>query len=178
MDNDIDFKKTERNRKAITILSVIIVLTLAFIWLHSCMDKEDSSEESNFVYELLCPFFEIFMGKGNVTEHFIRKLAHFTEFFGLGLELMLYMRLLFLNVKPILPVNAWILGTFCALVDETIQLFSGRGSMVQDVWLDSAGCFMGIIVMLMIVLVSDGKRTKKNLKNQILRNKNRTSGFE
>ena len=152
----------QKNKKAITILSIIILATLAFIWIHSCMDREDSSMESGFVYDLLCPFFELFMGKGNVTEHFIRKLAHFTEFFGLGLELMLFMRLEFLKVKPVLPVNAWVFGTFCALIDETIQLFSGRGPAVQDVWLDSAGCLTGVLIMLAGIMLADKKNKKKN----------------
>ena len=152
----------QKNKKAITILSIIILATLAFIWIHSCMDREDSSMESGFVYDLLCPFFELFMGKGNVTEHFIRKLAHFTEFFGLGLELILFMRLEFLKVKPVLPVNAWVFGTFCALIDETIQLFSGRGPAVQDVWLDSAGCLTGVLIMLAGIMLADKKNKKKN----------------
>jgi len=152
----------QKNKKAITILSIIILATLAFIWIHSCMDREDSSMESGFVYDLLCPFFELFMGKGNVTEHFMRKLAHFTEFFGLGLELMLFMRLEFLKVKPVLPVNAWVFGTFCALIDETIQLFSGRGPAVQDVWLDSAGCLTGVLIMLAGIMLADKKNKKKN----------------
>ncbi len=152
----------QKNKKAITILSIIVLATLAFIWIHSCMDREDSSMESGFVYDLLCPFFELFMGKGNVTEHFIRKLAHFTEFFGLGLELMLFMRLEFLKVKPVLPVNAWVFGTFCALIDETIQLFSGRGPAVQDVWLDSAGCLTGVLIMLAGIMLADKKNKKKN----------------
>ena len=152
----------QKNKKAITILSIVILATLAFIWIHSCIDREDSSMESGFVYDLLCPFFELFMGKGNVTEHFIRKLAHFTEFFGLGLELMLFMRLEFLKVKPVLPVNAWVFGTFCALIDETIQLFSGRGPAVQDVWLDSAGCLTGVLIMLAGIMLADKKNKKKN----------------
>ncbi len=151
----------KKNKKAIIILSIIIVATLAFIWLHSCMGMEDSAEESGFVYDLLRPFFELFMGKGNVTEHFIRKLAHFTEFFGLGLELMLFMRLVFGEIKWKLVINAWTLGTFCALIDETIQLFSGRGPQVQDVWLDSAGCLTGVLIMLAGVLFVDKKHKKK-----------------
>lgn len=154
-----------RNKKAITFWAVIIAVTLALIWLHSCMDMEDSAEESGFVYDLLCPFFELFMGKGNVTEHFIRKLAHFTEFFGLGLELMLFMRLLVLKMGWSLLINAWTLGTFCALIDETIQLFSGRGPMVQDVWLDSAGCLTGVLVMSIGIMLKDGKNKKSTEKN-------------
>jgi len=150
-----------RNKKAITILSICIAATLAFIWIHSCMGQEESSEESGFIYDLLCPFFELFMGKGNVTEHFIRKLAHFTEFTGLGLELMLFMRLALIDANKIIRfINAWVLGTFCALIDETIQIFSGRGPMIQDVWLDSAGCFCGVVVMMCGIMIVDKKKKR------------------
>lgn len=150
-----------RNKKAITILGIIIAATLAFIWIHSCMGQEDSAEESGFVYEVLEPVLEVVVGKGNVTELFIRKLAHFTEFFGLGLELMLFMKLILLSSPfAIRFINAWVLGTFCALIDETIQIFSGRGPMIQDVWLDSAGCLCGVLVMMFGIMIVDRKKKR------------------
>ena len=151
-----------RNKKVITILSICIAATLAFIWIHSCMGQEESSQESGFIYDLLCPFFELFVGKGNVTEHFIRKLAHFTEFFGLGLELKLLMKLVLLDTPYILRmINAWTLGTMCALIDETIQIFSGRGPAIADVWLDSAGCLTGVLLMSLIIFVVNKYIRKK-----------------
>lgn len=151
-----------RNKKAITILSICIAATLAFIWIHSCMGQEESSQESGFIYDLLCPFFELFVGKGNVTEHFIRKLAHFTEFFGLGLELKLLMKLVLLDTPYILRmINAWTLGTMCALIDETIQIFSGRGPAIADVWLDSAGCLTGVLLMSLIIIIVNRHIRKK-----------------
>ena len=151
-----------RNKKAITILSICIAATLAFIWIHSCMGQEESSQESGFIYDLLCPFFELFVGKGNVTEHFIRKLAHFTEFFGLGLELKLLMKLVLLDTPYILRmINAWTLGTMCALIDETIQIFSGRGPAIADVWLDSAGCLTGVLLMSLIIIIVNKHIRKK-----------------
>ena len=150
-----------RNKKAITILSCVIAATLSFIWIHSCMGQEESAEESGFFFEVLGPVLEIFAGKGNVTELFIRKLAHFTEFFGLGLELMLFMRLVLIrSPKVIRFINAWVLGTMCALIDETIQIFSGRGPMIQDVWLDSAGCFCGVLVMMFGIMIVDRKKKR------------------
>ena len=152
-----------RNKKAITILGIIIAATLAFIWIHSCMGQTESAEESGFFFDILGPFFEVFVGKGNVTELFIRKLAHFTEFFGLGLELMLFMKLVLISSPYVIRfINAWVFGTMCALIDETIQIFSGRGPMIQDVWLDSAGCLCGVLVMSLIVMIIDKKRSGKN----------------
>ena len=151
-----------RNKKAITILSICIAATLAFIWIHSCMGQEESSQESGFIYDLLWPFFELFVGKGNVTEHFIRKLAHFTEFFGLGLELKLLMKLVLLDTPYILRmINAWTLGTMCALIDETIQIFSGRGPAIADVWLDSTGCLTGVLLMSLTIFIVNRHIRKK-----------------
>ena len=148
----------KKRKKQIIILSVLITITLAFIWIHSCMSMDDSAEESGFVYDLLCPFFELFMGKGNVTEHFIRKLAHFTEFFCLGFELMFFMNLVLLRTKYILRlINAWVLGTFCAIIDESIQILSGRGDMIADIWLDSAGCFTGVLMCSLVVYLMSRK---------------------
>ena len=150
-----------RNKKAITILGIIIAATLAFIWIHSCMGQEESAEESGFVYEVLEPVLEVVVGKGNVTELLIRKLAHFTEFFGLGLELMLFMKLVLISAPYVIRfINAWVFGTMCALIDETIQIFSGRGPMIQDVWLDSAGCLCGVLVMSLILAIIGAKGSK------------------
>ena len=151
-------RKVEKLEK---LLAIFIVLTLMFIWGQSVMNRELSSEESGFVYNLLCPFFEIFMGKGNVSELFIRKLAHFTEFTVLGLELRLFFNMVLPVKGLILLINSWIAGTFCALIDETVQIFSERGPEIADVWLDSSGCMTGVLVMTMIIVLHNKRRRKK-----------------
>ncbi len=132
-------------------LTVLIILTLALIWGHSLLGREASSEESGFVMELLEPVLEMVVGEGNVTEFLVRKLAHFTEFFVLGLELMTF----FAYRKPLFP-QAFLLalthGFFAAFLDETIQIFSGRGPMIQDVWLDVSGFAVGASLMLGIMV--------------------------
>ena len=79
----------ERLRKLEKLLAVFIVLTLVFIWGQSVMDRELSSEESGFVMRLVTPVLELIVGRGNVTEHMVRKLAHFCEFALLGAEMSL-----------------------------------------------------------------------------------------
>ena len=76
-------KKKETVR---AVLTVLIVLTLIFIFRNSTDSKEESSALSLYVKELVGPILELFVGKGKVTEHLVRKLAHFTEFFALGAE--------------------------------------------------------------------------------------------
>ncbi len=140
--------KAKRSHRPLTVL---IILTLALIWGHSLLGREASSEESGFVMELLEPVLEMVVGEGNVTEFLVRKLAHFTEFFVLGLEVLTF----FAYRKPLFP-QAFLLalthGFFAAFLDETIQIFSGRGPMIQDVWLDVCGFAVGASLMLGIMV--------------------------
>ena len=71
-------------------LLIAILLTLGFIWGNSLLSREQSSDESAWVLRLVTPVLELFVGKGRVTEHLVRKLAHFTEFALLGFELFFW----------------------------------------------------------------------------------------
>ena len=139
--------KRVRSKKTLTVL---IIVTLAVIWGHSILGREASSEESGFVMKLLAPFLELIVGKGNVTEHLVRKLAHFCEFFVLGAELLLFFALSKSRKNAFLLALSH--GLFTALMDETIQIISGRGPMIQDVWLDVCGFAVGPSLMLGIMV--------------------------
>lgn len=145
-------------KKQRTALLTAIILTLAFIWGNSLLSREQSSGESAWVLQLVTPFLELFVGKGNVTEHLVRKLAHFTEFALLGLELLFWFSQKRGKKKEALLL-AMAHGLFAALTDETIQLFSGRGSQVQDVWLDFAGVTAGALTALLLTLLIRKKQT-------------------
>ena len=71
------------NKKAI-ILLVLVLATLAVIWGHSMMNAAMSMAESDRAETFLTPLLELFVGKGNVTSHLVRKLGHFAEFLILG----------------------------------------------------------------------------------------------
>ena len=81
-----------------------------------------------------------------LTDHFVRKMAHFCEYmlegFLLTLCLRVYTRRFVRHISwPILG------GLLTALTDETIQMFSdGRSSQITDVWLDFSGVLTGILV--------------------------------
>ena len=74
-----------------------------------------------------------------LTDHIVRKLAHFCEYTLEGFLLMLCMRVY--TRSYIWHISVPLLGgVLTALADETIQIYSpGRSSQVTDVWLDSAG---------------------------------------
>ena len=136
-----------RNRKRLwnTLLGVLLVLTLCFIWGNSLLSRENSAAFSGKVVELLTPIFSSLSMEGP-DEHVIRKLAHFTEYAILGLELA---ALFFINRGRSLKSIGY--SALCALAaasaDETIQLFSGRAAMVKDVLLDLSGSLAGILLL-------------------------------
>ena len=195
--------KADDRKKIRRILAVLILLTIVFIWGHSLMSREDSSKESDWVRQLLTPVLELLVGEGNVTEHLVRKLAHFCEYALLGLELLLFFaaapgayfpeqqrpadapystdgqcsaerrscaegqrfaerqrpgkrrflpcrQTAFRYRRAALLSEAHVM--FTAMTDETIQLFSGRGSQLQDVWLDNAGGACGALFGLLIII--------------------------
>ena len=136
-----------------TILVVLLALLLAFIWLHSMMPAEDSAEESQRVGQLLTPFFELLGGEGNVTDHLVRKLAHFCEYGALGI-----LAGALLLVKKESGIFRWSYALLCALavavIDESIQLLAdGRGAQVQDVLLDTAGSLTGLLAVWLIAVL-------------------------
>jgi VanZ family protein len=81
----------------------------------------------------------------NKIEHYIRKLAHFTEYFLLAVSISI--PLYVYGVRGIwLLLLAGIICVGYASTDEFHQLFvSGRGASPKDVFIDSCGSFTGII---------------------------------
>ena len=137
-------------RKFFTIaLCGVIVLTVLFIFSQSLLGVSASQKESGSVLKAVSPVLEVFVGRGNVTDHLVRKLAHFTEFFTLGAELsaLLWVRG---AVGAQCYFNGLFAGVAVALCDETVQLFTGRGSQVQDVWLDIFGAVCGLLFVALL----------------------------
>ena len=128
------------------LLRLVLIATLCFIWSNSLVGKEGSASLSRTVTAWL-------NGIGiPVTEHFVRKSAHFCEFGLLGCELMLLFWLrsgvCFQNL-----CNAAFAALLSAVTDETIQIFSGRGSQVLDVVLDFSGALTGILLVSLLIQV-------------------------
>lgn len=79
----------KNGRINIIILTILIIATIAFIWSNSLQSVPESQKRSLGVMDKIMPILEVFVGKGNVTDHLIRKLAHFCGFGLLGCELAL-----------------------------------------------------------------------------------------
>ena len=160
------------------VITIIIFLTLAFIWGHSMVPRPASADESGFFLKILYPVLSVIVGRDRVTNHLIRKMAHFTEYFILGTELRLYQNVRFSDTAAACRTtsdagaacgtdperNESLINRFSrllhgrmltsvryafyiAFIDETIQIFSGRGPQIADVWLDVFGAFCGTVII-------------------------------
>lgn len=88
---------------------------------------------------------------GRLTDHIIRKLAHFAEYMMLGFWLMLCLRV---YTRHVIRHASWpvLLGLLIAMTDETIQLSSaGRSSQITDVWIDFGGTLTGLVCGLLLL---------------------------
>lgn len=126
------------DKKQFLICLCAILLWVFFIFCRSMQPADISILESKWVLALLqrlAPF--------GLTERFVRKLAHFTEFGVLGVlaGTLFYGRCRHLWTGFLFAVMT---GLFTALCDETIQLFvAGRTGQIPDVWIDIAGTAVG-----------------------------------
>ena len=155
-----------RTRNIILIVSLVVVTaTTAFIFSNSMQDTADSWDKSNIVAALLEPilrrlynhagsWFEWATTTGVITYGvFVRKLAHFTEYFILGAECALVTTIL---TRRIATPHLWgclFVPLAVAVLDEFAQSFFDRTSQVADVLLDFAGACSGIIVVLIIAAI-------------------------
>ena len=119
------------------LLPVLTVLWIGFIYIHSLQRSEVSSDESVLVMnklQLLLP---------RVTLLFVRKAAHFIEFFTLGA--LLYLDFLAFRKERILYPAA--VGLVVAGGDELIQRFvPGRSGELLDVLLDFCGVLSACLI--------------------------------
>ncbi|MBO4331113.1 MAG: VanZ family protein [Oscillospiraceae bacterium] len=144
---------TERRRNIF--ITVLIVLTLAFIWGNSLLSTDESDGLSRWILRHIFngSFFLDDFDSGN---HILRKCAHFTEFAFLAFLICMRFRA---------SKRFWLLGAAAfaaAAADETIQLFTGRGARVKDVLLDCSGAVFGIVIAAaLLAAVKSVKRSRK-----------------
>lgn len=141
-------------------LTALLVVTLIFIWGNSCLTREQSTAVSDFVMRLL----GIERGpRPDETVHGVRKMGHFLEFLALGAELALLIlpRRAGRSEKTMLLCCC---GMFAPILDETIQIFSGRSPEIVDVWIDIGGFALGCSIGLLLLLgykIWDRKRRSR-----------------
>ena len=159
-ETDPDMQKTSPWLIAARVIfTFALIACIVFIFSNSMQIGDVSETASGRVLLLMKKVFTRLGMPGvanHLTDHIVRKLAHFCEYTLEGFLLMLCMRVY--SRHPLRHITVPMLGgVLTALTDETIQLFSeGRSGQVTDVWLDSAGVLAGILVAIVLLLACEG----------------------
>ncbi|MBQ6980537.1 MAG: VanZ family protein [Clostridia bacterium] len=149
---------------AVGLIIVLIVLTLGFIWGNSLKTKEESSESSESVSNVIQVVVDTVFGEDvvSVEEGVVRKLAHATEFAALGLEFCVLLIVIkqesYKRYLQILPI-----GLFVAAVDECLQFVSLRGPALIDVLIDCCGFSVMTVVFIAIYAIRIKIKSKKQV---------------
>lgn len=131
------------------------VLWTCFIWGNSLQTADVSGATSDSVTNFFSQWIPW------LTDHIIRKTAHFTEYAVLGGLLAVIWLVLLGGRRGALPLIL-LLGQSVPLADETIQLFvPGRSGEVRDVLLDIAGVVFGLVAMRLCVLAVSALRRRR-----------------
>ena len=143
-------------------MTLVVVVTAAFIFSNSMQNTEGSWDTSNIVAALFEPVLRrahsaftrmtALVGHPVMLEYgvFVRKLAHFTEYFTLGVECTCVISVLTKRaLSPYLWADLFVVLAV-AVVDEFVQSFVGRTSQVADVLLDFSGACTGVVLTLIV----------------------------
>ncbi len=149
----------------ISLISLLILLTLGFIWGNSILSISQSSNRSGSLFLTFKPIFDVIFGEGVVTHAVFRKLAHFSEFFVLGVEIFTLLILLRISLTENLTYSL-VFGLFFAVSDETLQVISRRGSSFLDVLIDFSGVLLAVLI-LFLVFKTFYKKNKKTIEMNI-----------
>ena len=143
--------KNQKCRRTVLLL-LLTGLWLWFIFGRSLQPAAASSEESGGVLELLQRLVP------GLTMYAVRKAAHFTEFFVLGL--LLYLDAASLGRRSVLiPAG---IGLAAACLDEWIQHFvPGRSGQLSDVLLDACGAAAGCMFCVVLWKLTEKRRRKR-----------------
>lgn len=123
---------------------LLVILWMIFIFVMSSFDATSSSNQSNFIVDIITSIINI--KDIGLLSLIIRKLAHFTEYFILGILVINFITRY--DKKIIIAI---LLCIIYATSDEIHQIFvPGRSCQITDIMIDSLGSIMGIYLCKLI----------------------------
>ena len=163
MESDLKFMKKS---KYIKIISIILTIGFTlYIYHNSMYDIKQSDIQSGVVLRYLDKIFARMGYDVTFTQYVVRKLAHFTEYFILGMIVTITLRVFSKNLNKYLFFELFLFFAVPVL-DESIQMFyKGRSSSVLDVLIDFAGCIVGLGLSRLLVHLYDSAETHEKMKS-------------
>ncbi len=123
---------------------ILVILWMIFIFVMSSFDATSSSNQSNFIVDIITSIINI--KDIGLLSLIIRKLAHFIEYFILGILVINFITRY--DKKIIIAI---LLCIIYATSDEIHQIFvPGRSCQIIDIVIDSLGSIMGIYLYKLI----------------------------
>ena len=141
-------KRLSRRRIALLIATG---LAAALIFAQSALPQSISADESGwFTDHIVKPLFRL-IGIELHGDSVVRKFAHVAEFTTLSVLLVFcfYGRI----------VKSAGVGFTAAFLDESIQLLSGRGALISDVWIDLIGVAAGSLLGCLLFRIIRRRKT-------------------
>lgn len=136
-------------QKIVTLLKCIpVVLIAVMIFNFSAATSEESTEESNVITKAFVEITKIQIDDAALSaiDNVIREIAHFTEYFILGVTSCLALSSFPIAIK-VRNIGLIIFCMFYAISDEIHQYFvPGRSCQLQDILVDTAGAIAAILI--------------------------------
>ena len=127
------------------VLTLLSVAAVSFIFYNSFQSADESTVRSTGLREAINSILRTLGIGWELTEHVIRKMAHFAEFFVLG-ALLSATALAYVPRPKILPTSLGV-GIAVAVTDELIQSGSeGRSTQVSDMLLDVSAVLTAVLI--------------------------------
>ena len=144
------------------ILTVLLIVWCAVIWQFSAAPGSASESTSSQVQDFCNEVLDRAGVDFDITSKMVRKMAHFLEFFVLG---VLAAATLLVHGFPHWHLLAPLVFVPVAVIDECIQIFvPGRAPHILDVLLDCTGGVCGaaaVFTLNLIILYIKNKRKEK-----------------
>ena len=151
--------KVNKRRIGLWLLSAAVLLAVGFIFSNSLKNSAESYSDSDMLTDLFGPLVKAVFGEEADVSFWVRKAAHFAEFFILGV--LACGAVTFVGRR--LTGYAWFFVLAVAVIDEFIQKFTGRTSAVSDVIIDFCGAASGCLVVIALhAVVSRFEKKRKN----------------
>lgn len=156
---------------AIIICTLVSLAWVGFIWSNSAKTGEASGKASSQVHETVNEIAQSVGIEEPISEHTVRKSAHFGEYMILALIVcvdMIFVSKVFLSrsirTRSISLLAAIPFAALIALVDEFIiqKSTEGRGPSFIDVLIDLSGATLGAIIILSGFLIAVCVINKRN----------------
>lgn len=125
---------------------ILLILWMIVIFTMSSFNANDSGNQSGIIVNFISNIFNI--SNVRLLSLIVRKLAHFTEYFILGVLSINY----FIKYKKNINYS-FLMCVIYAISDEIHQIFvSGRSCQLMDIFIDSVGAIIGIIFTIKFVI--------------------------